>query len=222
MNPLEEMAPEDVGRTYREKPFWKKSIVVLAGVGMNFLIAYLMFFGVLVAEGVSQLSTTIEEVVATFDDGRPTPRRCAGLLPGDRVVAVDGQPTPDGTAVSAALGSRPGETIDLTIERGDIEEILTVTLASRVNPETGADHRLSGSGTGDRRTAGRGLWRQRHSPAGNCRCRCPPRSRCWDGSSIPTLWLDWPGPWSATPTYPTTSGRSVRSVSSTSAARSMI
>ena len=44
MNPLEEIAPEDRGRTYREKPFWKKSVVVLAGVGMNFLIAYLMFF----------------------------------------------------------------------------------------------------------------------------------------------------------------------------------
>ena len=137
MNPLEEIAPEDMGRTYREKPFWKKAIVVLAGVGMNFLIAYLMFFGVLLSEGVSQVSTTIDEVVATFDDGRPTPAALAGLQPGDRVAAVDGQPTPDWTAVSAALAHRPGETIDLTIQRGSTEEVLTVTLASRVNSETG-------------------------------------------------------------------------------------
>ncbi len=137
MNPLEEVAPEDRGRTYREKPFWKKSIVVLAGVGMNFLIAYLMFFGVLVADGVSELSTTIDEVVATFDDGRPTPAAQAGLRPGDRVAAVDGQATPDWPAVSRALGTRPGETIDLTVQRGDVEEVVTVTLASRVNPDTG-------------------------------------------------------------------------------------
>ena len=29
---LREVDPEDEGRTYREKPFWKKTIVVLAGV----------------------------------------------------------------------------------------------------------------------------------------------------------------------------------------------
>lgn len=137
MNPIEEISPADVGRTYREKPFWKKSVVVLAGVGMNFLIAYLMFFGVLVSQGVSQLSTNIEEVVATFEDGRPTPAALAGLRPGDRVVAVDGQPTPDWTTVSEALGSRPGEAIELTIERDGKEEVRTLTLASRVDPDTG-------------------------------------------------------------------------------------
>ncbi len=41
MNPLEEVAPEDMGRTYREKKFWEKSVVVLAGVGTNFLIAFI-------------------------------------------------------------------------------------------------------------------------------------------------------------------------------------
>ena len=137
MNPLEEIDPADAGRTYREKAFWKKSVVVLAGVGMNFLIAYLMFFGVLLSEGISDLSTSIDEVVATFDDGQPTPAALAGLRKGDRVVAVDGEPTPDWPAVSAALSSRPGETIQLTIERGGVEEAVTVTLASRVNPATG-------------------------------------------------------------------------------------
>jgi len=54
MNPFEEVAPEDVGRTYREKPFWKKSVVVLAGVGMNFLMAFVMFFGAVVAAGIPE------------------------------------------------------------------------------------------------------------------------------------------------------------------------
>lgn len=137
MNPLEEIDPADVGRTYREKAFWKKSVVVLAGVGMNFLIAYLIFFGILISQGVSQLSTNIEEVVATLEGGRPTPATEAGLRPGDRVVSVDGQPTPDWNDVSSALASRPGETVDLTIERGGRARVVTVTLASRVNPESG-------------------------------------------------------------------------------------
>ena len=137
MNPLEEIDPADAGRTYREKAFWKKSVVVLAGVGMNFLIAYLMFFGVLLSEGISDLSTNIDEVVATFDDGQPTPAALAGLRKGDRVVAVDGEPTPDWVAVSAALATRPGETIPVTIERNGVQEAVTVTLASRINPATG-------------------------------------------------------------------------------------
>ena len=52
MNPLEEVAPGDMGRTYREKKFWEKSVVVLAGVGTNFLIAFILFYGIVLAVGV--------------------------------------------------------------------------------------------------------------------------------------------------------------------------
>jgi membrane-associated protease RseP (regulator of RpoE activity) len=137
MNPMEEVDPADEGRTYREKPFWKKSIVVLAGVGMNFLIAFLILFGILVSQGIAQVTTNIDEVVPTFE-GQPTPAAEAGLLPGDRVVSVDGEPTPDWTDVSSALATRPGETVELIIERAGQPITITVDLASRVNPETGA------------------------------------------------------------------------------------
>src|SRR3989304_745392 len=51
MNPLEEVKPEDLGRTYREKKFWEKSFVVLAGVGTNFLIAFVLFLGIALTQG---------------------------------------------------------------------------------------------------------------------------------------------------------------------------
>ena len=43
MNPFEEVAPEDEGRTYRENPFWKKSVVVLAGIASHFVVAFILF-----------------------------------------------------------------------------------------------------------------------------------------------------------------------------------
>ena len=51
MNSLEDVDPADAGQAYCDKKFWQKSVAVLSGVAMNFLIAYVMFFGVIVAEG---------------------------------------------------------------------------------------------------------------------------------------------------------------------------
>ncbi len=138
MNPMEEVAEADLGRTYREQAFWKKSVVVLAGVTMNFLIAYLMFAGLLLANGVTQLSTTLSEVVATFPEtGEPTPASTAGFEVGDKVVAVNGIPTPDWTAVGTELSSRPGEEVLVTVERGGRQLDIAATLATRDHPETG-------------------------------------------------------------------------------------
>src|SRR5690554_7905435 len=82
MNPFEEVAPEDVGRTYREKPFWKKSVVVLAGVGMNFLLAFVMFFGVAMAAGIHEPVPMVADIVETRD-GVPTAASHADIRIGD-------------------------------------------------------------------------------------------------------------------------------------------
>lgn len=136
MNPFEEVAPEDRGRTYREKPFWKKSVVVLAGVGMNFLIAYLMFAGLILAEGIPAISTTVDAVVAEAD-GEPTPAAASGLQVDDRIVAVDGRQTPDWESLQAELSQRPGEDVVLTVDRNGSLVDVPVTMSSRTNPETG-------------------------------------------------------------------------------------
>jgi membrane-associated protease RseP (regulator of RpoE activity) len=144
MNPLEEVSPNDRGRTYREKPFWAKSVVVLAGVGTNFLLAYLLFGGVLLANGVPELSTEISEVVPTLQDETATPAALAGLRPHDRLLAINGVATPDWEAVSSALASRPGEEVTLTVEREGQTLELTADLISRTDPETGASRGFLG------------------------------------------------------------------------------
>ena len=51
MNPFEEVAPEDEGRTYRNSVFWKKSVVVLAGVFSHFVMATILLVTVLLILG---------------------------------------------------------------------------------------------------------------------------------------------------------------------------
>ncbi|HKZ25642.1 MAG TPA: RIP metalloprotease [Acidimicrobiia bacterium] len=137
MNPLEEVLPQDLGRTYREKKFWEKSVVVLAGVGMNFLIAYLMFFGIMLAFGISEPTNTISLVAEETDDGFPTPAATAGLVEGDRIVAIDGSTTATWEDISRGLAGHPDQPVVLTIERAGERREIMITLASRTLVETG-------------------------------------------------------------------------------------
>jgi membrane-associated protease RseP (regulator of RpoE activity) len=106
MNPLEEVSPADLGRTYREKKFWEKSVVVLAGVGMNFLIAFVIFYGLVVANGVSEPLPVVDEVIQTTEvDGEssPTPAAQAGLEEGDVIVSIGDVSIDDWDDVPLAL-----------------------------------------------------------------------------------------------------------------------
>jgi membrane-associated protease RseP (regulator of RpoE activity) len=120
MNPLEEVSPEDVGRTYREKKFWEKSVVVLAGVGMNFLIAFLLFYGIVLSNGVSEPQPVVEEVVLEADmDGEavPTPASVAGLQPGDVIVSIGDYPVTIWDDVPEALSEVGAGPPTVVVER---------------------------------------------------------------------------------------------------------
>lgn len=118
MNPYEEVDPADVGRTYREKKFWEKSFVVLAGVGINMLIAYVLLFGMFLAYGqvtdevVPVVSGTVAEI-----DGQVSPAVSAGIEAGDRIVSVDGVTIEDWDQVPDLIRPRAGETIEIVIDR---------------------------------------------------------------------------------------------------------
>ena len=69
----------------------------------------------------------IDEVLA----GSPAAR--AGLRQDDLITAIDGQRVTDGIALIVAIRShQPGETVELTVERGGQEQTVRVTLDSKV------------------------------------------------------------------------------------------
>jgi regulator of sigma E protease len=67
-------------------------------------------------------------LVASVLEDSPAER--AGLEAGDRVIRVDGQPIEGWAQWVAALQNRPGETLELTVLRGERELVLTATLDS--------------------------------------------------------------------------------------------
>ena len=129
MNPLEEVAPEDMGRTYREKKFWEKSVVVLAGVGMNFLIAFLMFYGLVIVNGVPapEPVPVVNEVVPD------SPASGVGLESGDVIVAINDTPVAEWTDVTSALIAAGPGSAQVTVDRNGSLITYDVVLAESTN-----------------------------------------------------------------------------------------
>ena len=83
MNPREELPPEVAPRAYYNQPVWKRIVVIAAGPAVNLVLAFLIVWGLYVANGYyvpTQRVLTVEKgtVAAT------------ALRPGDRLVSVDG------------------------------------------------------------------------------------------------------------------------------------
>jgi len=130
MNPYEEVAPEDLGRTYREQKYWAKSVVVLAGVVSHFVVAFFIFFFVATALGSSEPTTTVNVVQATFEDGTVTPAAAAGVEAGDTILRMAGTQVGTWTEIVNEIRANPGETVTIRVERDAQEVALTATLAA--------------------------------------------------------------------------------------------
>jgi regulator of sigma E protease len=75
--------PNDTG-SYMNKPAWRRFLVIAAGPGVNYFVAFLIIALLYVTRGFLDLTTTRIEV---FPGG---PAAAAGLRTGDQIVAVDG------------------------------------------------------------------------------------------------------------------------------------
>ena len=117
--------PED--RWFESKPLWGRLIIMLAGVTMNAVLAFVVYSGLFVANGRAYIPAVVDSVVA----GRPADR--AGLEKGDSIVAVNGTPVRMWTEVTERISESAGQELTLEVVRDG----RTVTIP--VTPELRAD-----------------------------------------------------------------------------------
>ena len=117
--------PEDEPRTFRRGSYGNRLIVVLAGVTVNILLAFVLFWAVLAGNGVSEATTTVRTV--TTDSAA----QAAGVEKGDRIVAVDGQPIDGWEELKAAIEARGGEETSFTVIRDGVRVALVATVGER-------------------------------------------------------------------------------------------
>ncbi len=134
MNPEEEIAPEDLPRTYYEAPLWKRSVVILAGSFVHILIALLLFYLVFWPVGHKELTGTnkiggVQETVQYGDKKEaPGPAYEAGLEKDDVITSVAGNATRDWDELTEQIQKRPGENVEVRYTRGQSRRTAEVKL----------------------------------------------------------------------------------------------
>lgn len=118
---------EDRRRSFAHQGLWGKVLIVAAGPGFNFILAYLIFAG--------WLSTGSPLFVPTFRDLSPdiealvpgSPASEAGMEIGDRITKVNGKDISTKTELLDAVSHSKGQPISLEIRRDSRPKTVTVT-----------------------------------------------------------------------------------------------
>ncbi len=96
--------PEDqLHRTFNRKSVWQRMAIVAAGPAANFLLAILLFWGLLLGGEQHPIP-----IIGKVEPGSIAAQ--AGLDEGQEILAVDGKPTPTQQALYRQLVHRLGET----------------------------------------------------------------------------------------------------------------
>jgi membrane-associated protease RseP (regulator of RpoE activity) len=128
MSNIDEVEPADEGRTYRQKPYRWRLLVICAGSLMHFIIAIALLLGVYSVVG-RQEETGRVQFVNLVSDG---PAGAAGVQLDDVVVAVDGVPATSPSDVTDAIKSHaPGDVVTLDLERDGAPTTVEVALGAR-------------------------------------------------------------------------------------------
>jgi membrane-associated protease RseP (regulator of RpoE activity) len=143
MNPFEEVDEADEQRTYRAAPFWKKTVVVLAGILSHFVVAIALLWVIATVWGVVALddtgrmmSTTTIGAVSETTPGTtdPSPASIAGIQVGDTIVAADGVPIETWQEFSDFARANGGKAVTITIDRDGESIDVPVILATWDRP----------------------------------------------------------------------------------------
>ena len=115
--------------SFGSKPWWQRATILVAGPAMNIALALFLFF-----ISAAWLGTPIgTNVVSSISKGSPA--QAAGLVAGDRIVAIDGHPTTQLQTIHNVTDSHLGQRVSLTLVRNGKTRVVFVV--PRRNPPAG-------------------------------------------------------------------------------------
>ncbi|GAB3622050.1 site-2 protease family protein [Mariniluteicoccus endophyticus] len=125
----EDIRPEDDGRLFYQKKTWQKLIIMAGGPVMNLVLAFFIMWGVTSIHGVwrpQPVVAQVQECMVPADRNEKTcqptdpktPAFQAGLQPGDRVVAFNGQQVTDWAQMQTIIRANLDAEARMVVERG--------------------------------------------------------------------------------------------------------
>jgi membrane-associated protease RseP (regulator of RpoE activity) len=127
----------DESRAFYRLPVFKRIIIMLGGPVMNLLIAVVMLGILFMGFGVPQTTTTIGSVSECVLDATSERQECgssdpaapgfaAGMLPGDRLVSMDGEPVESWAEATEYIRAAAGTELTVVVKR-DGADVTLVT-----------------------------------------------------------------------------------------------
>jgi membrane-associated protease RseP (regulator of RpoE activity) len=112
MSNLEDVEADEEPRTFRNGTFGNRLTVILAGVTVNFILAFVLIYAALVGRGLPDtLEAEVERVLPE------SPAAAANVQEGDRIVGIDGQQLDVDRDIGEALEDRVGQPTTIVVER---------------------------------------------------------------------------------------------------------
>ena len=125
--------PIPADRWFESKSLVQRLVILLAGVTMNVILAVAVSIGVVATYGQPLVPPVVDSVVA----GKPA--AAAGVLAGDRVVAIDGTAVTRWEEVVSVISSAAGRAVTLRVARGtDTVPVVVTPVAESVTGPDGA------------------------------------------------------------------------------------
>lgn len=114
--------------TYLGKGFWKRALMLVAGIIVNILTGFILMVGVYSIVGIQSVDNV--NTIGSVEAGSPA--ASAGLKAGDAVLMVDGENTATWEEVYNAL-QESGEdgAVDLTVEHDGSQRQMTIELSDQ-------------------------------------------------------------------------------------------
>ena len=123
MNNVEEVPPEDEARTYRASTTPKKLMVILAGVTVNFILAFVCIATLFAVRGEPRVDASTPRVGSIAKDA---PAANSGLKVDDELVAINGTQITNFEQVPTIVQASNGEPLTIVVRRDGVEQTATV------------------------------------------------------------------------------------------------
>jgi regulator of sigma E protease len=130
--------PIPESRWFESKPLPARLFIMLAGVTMNAILAYVIYVGLLLRSGIP----TPVPVAAAVSPGKPA--ALAGIQAGDSIVSLNGTPLRNWMALLDSIGASAGVPLTLEVVRHGQPVTVHVTPVAELapDPRTGERKRL--------------------------------------------------------------------------------
>ncbi len=139
----------DHARSFAAQSVKKRVIVVVAGVTMNLVLAWVLFWGILAVNNFkvdlplltphkfALVDQQNESIILIGSVSKGSPAEVAGIQPGDRIVALNDHFINTADELIAQTKALAGQSMKVTVSDPDKTSYRNLTMTPRVNPPKG-------------------------------------------------------------------------------------